>query len=100
MARTEHPPIRCVKRYSLDSSLLARIWKIVEDDEALGMFGSHFYMVEVKGCKRLTKEVNGEQKEDGVKECLSNAWKNFLREFSCISETHLLDRSRGEVFST
>jgi hypothetical protein len=85
-------------RQEVFTRLVARIRKIVEDDEALGMFGSHFYVVEVKGCKRLTKEVNGEQKEDGVKECLSNAWKNFLREFSCLSETHLLDRSRGEVF--
>jgi hypothetical protein len=37
--------------------------KIKNSDDKLNHFGSHFYVLEIKGCKALTKEVAGKRKK-------------------------------------
>jgi hypothetical protein len=72
-------------------------FKIKESDGSLDHFGSHFYVLEIKGCKALTKEVAGEEEED-VKDAMKRALDNLHEEYSGLDWKYMSDRDFGELF--
>jgi hypothetical protein len=71
--------------------------KIKNSDDKLNHFGSHFYVLEIKGCKALTKEVAGEEEED-VKDAMKRALYNLHEEYSGLDWNYMRDRQLGELF--
>lgn len=58
-------------------------------------FGSHFYVLELKGCKAFTKELVG---DDDVKDAMEKSLENLHEEFSGLDWEHMRKRELGELF--
>lgn len=68
-------------------------WQIDESPDALGMFGSFFFVLEIKGSKLYTKEI-----ATGNQECLKTCFEDFWMEFPGLDWDYTLDRSHGELY--
>ena len=62
---------------------------------SLDQFGSHFYVLEIKGCKAFTKEI---VHEDTVKDAMQKALDNLREEFSGLDWEYMSNRRQGELF--
>jgi hypothetical protein len=69
--------------------------QIKEGDDELAQFGSHFFVVEIKGCKAMTKAMPSNH--DGLNNSLGSAFTNLKREFSGLDWEYMLDRRKGEL---
>jgi hypothetical protein len=61
----------------------------------LAQFGSHFFVLEIKGCKGLTKVIANGKKT--LRDCLGTALTNFQSEFSGLDWEYMMDRHEGEL---
>jgi hypothetical protein len=57
------------------------------------MFGSFFFVLEMKGSKLYTKEI-----ATGNQECLKTCFEDFWMEFPGLDWDYTLDRSHGELY--
>jgi hypothetical protein len=63
----------------------------------LDHFGSHFYILEIKGCKAFTKEaVNSETQE--LTDTMEKVLDNLHEEFSGLDWEYMSNRQLGELF--
>jgi hypothetical protein len=69
----------------------------IEDSAGkLAQFGSHFYILEIKGCKGFTKQVVDDMED--VKDTMKRALDTLHDEFSGLDWPYMSDRMLGELF--
>jgi hypothetical protein len=61
----------------------------------LDHFGSHFYILEIKGCKAFTKEA---VETVGLKDTMEKVLDNLHEEFSGLDWEYMSERHLGELF--
>ncbi|KAF8074202.1 hypothetical protein FPV67DRAFT_1410099 [Lyophyllum atratum] len=66
-----------------------------EGEEDLEMFGSAFYVFEVKGSQKHTNNTESEEKP--LDQSLRQAVKDFRHQFSCLDWEYMEDREHGEL---
>ncbi|KAF8055952.1 hypothetical protein FPV67DRAFT_1457535 [Lyophyllum atratum] len=66
-----------------------------EGEEDLEMFGSAFYVFEVKGSQKHTSNTESEEKP--LEQSLRQAVKDFRHQFSCLDWEYMEDRDHGEL---
>jgi len=71
------------------------IAQIEEGGDELAQFGSHFFVLEIKGCKGMTKAIA--RGKETLKDCLGTALTNFQSEFSGLDWEYMMDRRKGEL---
>jgi hypothetical protein len=64
----------------------------------LDHFGSHFYILEVKGCKTFTKETAETAETEELKVTMEKVLDNLHEEFSGLDWGYMSNREYGELF--